>query len=46
MSTPMGEIVKNLMDEVLNLVFSRVVWVVEQKNVQKHVRDDFFLVTC
>ena len=35
MSTPMGEIVKNLMDEGVNSVFPRVVWVVlNRKMVQ------------
>ena len=44
MSTPMGEIVKNLMDEGAKLgVSSRGMGSLEQKNGANHVRDDFYL---
>ena len=46
MSTPMGEIVKNLMDEGAKLgVSSRGMGSLEQKNGANHVRDDFYLAT-
>ena len=46
MSTPMGEIVKNLMDEGVKLgVSSRGMGSLEQKNGANHVRDDFYLAT-
>ena len=47
MSTPMGEIVKNLMDEGAKLgVSSRGMGSLEQKNGANHVRDDFYLATA
>ena len=46
MSTPMGEIVKNLMDEGAKLgVSSRGMGSLEQKNGANYVRDDFYLAT-
>ena len=47
MSTPMGEIVKNLMDEGAKLgVSSRGMGSLVQKNVANYVRDDFYLATA
>lgn len=47
MSTPMGEIVKNLMDEGAKLgVSSRGMGSLEQKNGANYVRDDFYLATA
>ena len=47
MSTPMGEIVKNLMDEGAKLgVSSRGMGSLVQKNGANYVRDDFYLATA
>jgi hypothetical protein len=47
MSTPMGEIVKNLMDEGAKLgVSSRGMGSLDQKNGANYVRDDFYLATA
>ena len=47
MATPMGEIVKNLMDEGAKLgVSSRGMGSLEQKNGANYVRDDFYLATA
>ena len=47
MSTPMGEIVKNLMDEECQLgVSSRGMGSLMQKNGANYVRDDFYLATA
>ena len=47
MSTPMGEIVKTLMDEGAKLgVSSRGMGSLEQKNGANYVRDDFYLATA
>jgi len=47
MSTPMGEIVKNLMDEGAKLgVSSRGMGSLMQKNGANYVRDDFYLATA
>jgi|TARA_R110002050_G_scaffold67146_2_gene145480 hypothetical protein len=47
MSTPMGEIVKNLMDEGAKLgVSSRGMGSLNQKNGANYVRDDFYLATA
>ena len=47
MSTPMGEIVKNLMDEGAKLgVSSRGMGSLEQKGGANYVRDDFYLATA
>ena len=47
MSTPMGEIVKNLMDEGAKLgVSSRGMGSLDQKNGAQYVRDDFYLATA
>ena len=47
LSTPMGEIVKNLMDEVAKLgVSSRGMGSLDQKNGANYVRDDFYLATA
>ena len=47
MSTPMGEIVKNLMDEGAKLgVSSRGMGSLIQKNGANYVRDDFYLATA
>jgi hypothetical protein len=47
MSTPMGEIVKNLMDEGATLgVSSRGMGSLDQKNGANYVRDDFYLATA
>ena len=47
METPMGKIVKNLMDEGANLgVSSRGMGSLEQKNGANYVRDDFYLATA
>ena len=47
MSTPMGEIVKNLMDEGAKLgVSSRGMGSLQQKNGANYVRDDFYLATA
>ena len=47
MDTPMGKIVKNLMDEGAKLgVSSRGMGSLEQKNGANYVRDDFYLATA
>ena len=47
LSTPMGEIVKTLMDEGAKLgVSSRGMGSLEQKNGANYVRDDFYLATA
>jgi hypothetical protein len=47
MSTPMGEIVKSLMDEGAKLgVSSRGMGSLDQKNGANYVRDDFYLATA
>ena len=47
METPMGKIVKNLMDEGAKLgVSSRGMGSLEQKNGANYVRDDFYLATA
>ena len=47
MSTPMGEIVKTLMDEGAKLgVSSRGMGSLDQKNGANYVRDDFYLATA
>ena len=47
MSTPMGEIVKNLMDEGAKLgVSSRGIGSLDQRNGANYVRDDFYLATA
>ena len=47
LSTPMGEIVKSLMDEGAKLgVSSRGMGSLEQKNGANYVRDDFYLATA
>jgi len=47
MSTPMGEIVKNLMDEGAKLgVSSRGMGSLDQRNGANYVRDDFYLATA
>ena len=47
MSTPMGEIVKNLMNEGAKLgVSSRGMGSLDQKNGANYVRDDFYLATA
>ena len=47
MATPMGEIVKNLMDEGAKLgVSSRGMGSLDQKNGANYVRDDFYLATA
>ena len=47
LSTPMGEIVKNLMDEGAKLgVSSRGMGSLNQKNGANYVRDDFYLATA
>ena len=47
MSTPMGEIVKNLMNEGCKLgVSSRGMGSLDQKNGANYVRDDFYLATA
>ena len=47
MSTPMGEIVKSLMDEGATLgVSSRGMGSLDQKNGANYVRDDFYLATA
>ena len=47
METPMGKIVKNLMDEVAKLgVSSRGMGSLNQKNGANYVRDDFYLATA
>ena len=47
LSTPMGEIVKNLMDEGAKLgVSSRGMGSLDQKNGANYVRDDFYLATA
>ena len=47
MDTPMGKIVKNLMDEGAKLgVSSRGMGSLDQKNVANYVRDDFYLATA
>jgi hypothetical protein len=47
MSTPMGEIVKNLMDEGAKLgVSSRGMGSLDQKGGASYVRDDFYLATA
>tara|TARA_R110001632_G_scaffold150122_1_gene267552 strand:- start:1332 stop:1844 length:513 start_codon:yes stop_codon:yes gene_type:complete len=47
MSTPMGEIVKSLMDEGAKLgVSSRGMGSLNQKNGANYVRDDFYLATA
>ena len=47
LSTPMGNIVKNLMDEGAKLgVSSRGMGSVDQKNGANYVRDDFYLATA
>tara|TARA_Y100000593_G_scaffold69489_1_gene127613 strand:- start:2939 stop:3592 length:654 start_codon:yes stop_codon:yes gene_type:complete len=47
MSTPMGNIVKNLMDEGCKLgVSSRGMGSLEQKNGANYVKDDFYLATA
>ena len=47
MSTPMGEIVKSLMDEGAKLgVSSRAMGSLEQKGGANYVRDDFYLATA
>ena len=47
MATPMGEIVKNLMDEGAKLgVSSRGMGSLNQKNGANYVRDDFYLATA
>ena len=47
MSTPMGEIVKNLMDEGAKLgVSSRGMGSLDQKKGANYVRDDFYLATA
>ena len=47
MSTPMGEIVKNLMDEGAKLgVSSRGMGSLDQKGGANYVRDDFYLATA
>jgi hypothetical protein len=47
MSTPMGEIVKNLMSEGAKLgVSSRGMGSLDQKNGANYVRDDFYLATA
>ena len=47
LKTPMGEIVKNLMDEGAKLgVSSRGMGSLEQKNGANYVRDDFYLATA
>ena len=47
MSTPMGEIVKSLMDEGAKLgVSSRGMGSLDQKNGADYVRDDFYLATA
>ena len=47
MGTPMGEIVKNLMDEGAKLgVSSRGMGSLDQKNGANYVRDDFYLATA
>ena len=46
MSTPMGEIVKSLMDEGAKLgVSSRGMGSLQQKKGANYVRDDFYLAT-
>ena len=47
MATPMGEIVKNLMDEGAKLgVSSRGMGSLDQRNGANYVRDDFYLATA
>ena len=47
MATPMGEIVKNLMDEGAKLgVSSRGMGSLDQKGGASYVRDDFYLATA
>ena len=47
LSTPMGEIVKNLMDEGAKLgVSSRGMGSLDQKNGANYVRNDFYLATA
>ena len=47
LSTPMGEIVKNLMDDGAKLgVSSRGMGSLDQKNGANYVRDDFYLATA
>ena len=47
LSTPMGNIVKNLMDEGAKLgVSSRGMGSLDQKNGANYVRDDFYLATA
>ena len=47
LKTPMGEIVKNLMDEGAKLgVSSRGMGSLEQKNGANYVKDDFYLATA
>ena len=47
MDTPMGKIVKNLMDEGAKLgVSSRGMGSLDQKNGAQYVRDDFYLATA
>ena len=47
LSTPMGNIVKNLMDEGAKLgVSSRGIGSLDQKNGANYVRDDFYLATA
>ena len=47
MATPMGEIVKNLMDEGAKLgVSSRGMGSLEQRNGANYVKDDFYLATA
>ena len=47
MSTPMGEIVKNLMDEECKLgVSSRGMGSLDERGGAKYVRDDFYLATA
>ena len=47
MDTPMGKIVKNLMDEGAKLgVSSRGMGSLEPKNGTNYVKDDFYLATA
>ena len=47
LKTPMGEIVKNLMDEGAKLgVSSRGMGSLDQRNGANYVRDDFYLATA
>ena len=47
LSTPIGEIVKNLMDDGAKLgVSSRCMGSLDQKNCANYVRNDFYLATA